>query len=290
MVIHVGIAGWSYDDWKGRVYPPSCKDTLAFCARYVGLLEVNSTFYRTPTPVVTSRWIERTQARRTLFTAKLGQVFTHERRLQANEVDAFRAAMQPMAAAGRLRALLAQFAHSFAFDERAREHLARMVASFADLAPIAVEVRHAGWQSEPAIEFLRGLDVSLVHLDYPTRPGWFDLALTGVNAHDLAYFRLHGRNAEAWGRKDRKRDEVYDWEYSATEVDAVALRLRTIAKQAGTTLVIANNHFEGKAMKLALELVARTTSAPVEVPELLLSTYPDLATVARRTGQGRLFD
>ena len=66
--------------------------------------------------------------------------------------------------------------------------------------------------------------------------------------------------------------------------------LRTIAKQAGTTLVIANNHFEGKAMKLALELVARTTGTLVEVPELLVSTYPDLATVARRTGQGRLFD
>ena len=289
MVVHIGIAGWSYDDWKGKVYASGCKDTLAFCARYVQLLEVNSTFYRTPNPAVTARWIERTRALGTLFTAKLGQVFTHERRLSATDIDAFRAAMQPMSASGRLRALLAQFAHSFACDEGARDHLTRVVATFTDVAPIAVEVRHGSWQTPSALAFLRGLDVSLVHLDYPTRDTSFDLRLTGVHAHDLAYFRLHGRNAEAWGRKGAERDEVYDWVYSAAEVDDVALRLRAIAQQAGTTLVVANNHFEGKAMKLALELVAKTSGAKVAVPDLLLATYPDLATVARRTGQGRLF-
>ena len=33
-----GIAGWSYDDWKGVVYPRGCKDTLRFCAEHVDLI------------------------------------------------------------------------------------------------------------------------------------------------------------------------------------------------------------------------------------------------------------
>lgn len=290
MAVHVGIAGWSYDDWKGKVYPARGADTLAFCARYVDLLEVNSTFYRTPSPATTADWVERTRGRGTLFTAKLGQVFTHRRSLATREVDAFIAALAPMLESGRLRALLAQFPASFVDNAESRGHLSRVVAAFAGTAPLALEVRDASWQTAAALTFVRGLGVSLVHLDYPVRPGGFDLDLTHVHAHDLAYFRLHGRNADAWWRKGARRNEVYDWDYAACEVDDVGRRLTAITSAVGTTFVVANNHFEGKAMKLALELVARRDGTKVDVPELLLATYPSLAAIATRRGQGRLFD
>jgi len=289
MAVHVGIAGFAYEDWKGKVYPANCTDQLAFCARYVGLVEINSTFYRTPSAETTAAWAERTRARGTLFTVKLGQTFTHRGELMAEEVATFREALLPLAASGRLRALLAQFAFTFTDTPKHRRRLERVVAAFAATAPLAVEVRHASWQAEPGLAFLRGLGVSLVHLDHPARAGSFALDLTGVQAHDLAYFRLHGRNAEAWWRKGAGRDEVYDWTYASAEVDDVAKRLRTIAATVGTTFVVANNHFEGKAMKLALELVARHEGRKVDVPELLLATYPELRTIATRTGQGHLF-
>jgi uncharacterized protein YecE (DUF72 family) len=46
-VIRVGPAGWSYPDWEGRVYPrprPAGFHPLAFIARYVDCVEVNSSF------------------------------------------------------------------------------------------------------------------------------------------------------------------------------------------------------------------------------------------------------
>ncbi len=43
-----GIAGWSYDDWRGVVYPRSCQDTLRYCAEFVDYIEINSAFYRFP--------------------------------------------------------------------------------------------------------------------------------------------------------------------------------------------------------------------------------------------------
>ncbi|HLU39006.1 MAG TPA: DUF72 domain-containing protein [Planctomycetota bacterium] len=288
-MLHIGIAGFSYEDWKGKVYPARGVDPLAFCARYVPLIEINSSFYRTPSPETVLDWVERTAPSGTRFTVKLGRLFTHERRLAPAEVAAFREALLPLSAAGRLCAVLAQFPFSFTAGARGRDWLARVVDTFAPSAHVAVEVRSATWQSDEALAFLRERGASLVHLDYPARPGWFDPAFPGIDDGGLAYFRLHGRNAEAWGRRDAERDELYDWNYSAAEVDDVVLRLREIVARARTTLVVANNHFEGKAMKLALELTAAVERRKVAVPELLLATYPDLARIASGAGQGRLF-
>ena len=49
--ILVGPAGWSYADWRGRVYPERAGtkfDTLALVARYFDTVEINSSFYYPP--------------------------------------------------------------------------------------------------------------------------------------------------------------------------------------------------------------------------------------------------
>ena len=286
--VHIGIAGWSYADWKGKVYPPGCRDALAFCARFVSLLEVNSTFYRTPPPTMVASWVERTEVAGTLFTAKLPGLFTHERRLDAAAIEGFATAMRPLAASGRLRALLAQFSFAFTDSAGARAHVARLVQEFGAIAPLAVEVRHVSWQAEAALAFLRGLGVSVVHLDHPVGREGFTLGEPGVDAAGFAYFRLHGRSP-AWFDKAAGRDQVYDWLYAPDEVGVLQGRMAAMAAGNDETFVVANNHFEGKAMKVALELSAAHLGASVDVPELLLATYPDLGSIARRRGQGSLF-
>src|SRR6266508_3820541 len=45
--IRVGPAGWSYADWRGRVYPEGAGtkfDTLSLVARYFDTVEINSSF------------------------------------------------------------------------------------------------------------------------------------------------------------------------------------------------------------------------------------------------------
>ena len=74
-----GVAGWSYEDWKGIVYPRNCKDTLRAVAQRVGLIEINSTFYGLPSAKNCRSWIERTADLGTQFTAKLPKEFTHDR-------------------------------------------------------------------------------------------------------------------------------------------------------------------------------------------------------------------
>jgi uncharacterized protein YecE (DUF72 family) len=251
-----GVAGWSYADWKDVVYPRNCKDTLRAVAQKVDLIEINSTFYGAPTAKNSKSWVERTADLGTSFTAKLPHEFTHERQFDDAFTAQVREGFAPLCASGRLLGLLAQFNHEFPFTAGAVEHVARLAQAFGGDAALFVEVRHASWNAEPALDALRGLQVGVLDLDYPGMVGGFSRDVAGVpTPGGVAYFRLHGRN-KAWFKKGAGRDEVYDWEYSPREVLQIEQRLQRIAQDRTRTLVVANNHFHGKAMKLVEELLA----------------------------------
>ena len=115
--LRFGIAGWSYDDWKGVVYPAGCKDTLRFCAGFVDCIEINSSFYRTPAVRTCASWVQRTAELPFFFTAKLPRVFTHDQRLENADVAEVREAFAPMVEAGALRMWLAQFSYRFTAEQ-----------------------------------------------------------------------------------------------------------------------------------------------------------------------------
>ena len=45
--IKIGVAGWSYKDWEGIVYPASLKSAgkLGYMAAYFDMVEINTSFY-----------------------------------------------------------------------------------------------------------------------------------------------------------------------------------------------------------------------------------------------------
>src|SRR5665213_345115 len=80
-VIKVGVAGWSYKDWSGFVYPPAIKSPqrLGYLAQFFDVVEINTSFYGPIKPGVAREWC-RTVAdanRDFVFTAKLYRAFTH---------------------------------------------------------------------------------------------------------------------------------------------------------------------------------------------------------------------
>lgn len=287
--IRCGIAGWSYDDWRGVVYPRGCRDPLRFCAEFVDYIEVNSTFYQIPVARNCASWVERVDGLPTLFSAKLPREFTHDLLDDPDLVAATRAGFAPLAASGRLRTLLAQFSYRFACTEANVAHLGWICDQFVEVAPLTVEVRHRSWAETRGLDVLRGLGVAVAHLDYAGADSGFGLDDTGLHgSHGLAYLRLHGRN-QAWFDKEAGRDQVYDYEYPAAEVEGIAARAARLARAAQETVVIGNNHFQGKAMKVVVELLAHLEDrGEVPVPEPLVRTYPSLAAIARRP-PGMLF-
>ncbi len=103
--LYIGPAGWDYPDWQGVVYPPAVKGPgrLAFLATLFNVVEINVTFYRPIAPKDAARWLAAVAAHPEFrFTAKLWQVFTHERRGAAPEWDQFKEGLAPLKDAGRL--------------------------------------------------------------------------------------------------------------------------------------------------------------------------------------------
>src|SRR5690606_17229011 len=59
-MILIGTSGFSYDDWRGRWYPPNLPKAkmLDAYADVFNALEINATYYRTPTPSTAQRMID----------------------------------------------------------------------------------------------------------------------------------------------------------------------------------------------------------------------------------------
>jgi len=292
-MIRVGVAGWSYDDWDGIVYPahkPSRFDRLAYLAGFFDTLEINSTFYRIPQARVTQSWARRVQDRPDFrFTAKLYQGFTHKRaELQGGEEAAFHEAMQPLLEAGVLAGVLVQFPYSFRPGAASCEVLERIVEAFGALR-LVVEIRHADWDSGEFFDYLRRHDVGFCNLDQPRIVSSIGPTETATSA--IGYVRLHGRNADNWFRRKAEPWERYDYQYAEEELVPWVTRIRRIAEQTADVFIIANNHYRGKAPLAALTLLAMLCGEKVPAPAELVAAYPQIAprAISRGSSQGRLF-
>ena len=299
-MLRFGVAGWDYPDWEGVVYPdphPRGFDRLEFLAGYLEAVEINVTFYRQPDPVATSGWARRVEAHPDfLFTAKLFRGLTHPERddpvLLQEQAARYREGVGPLATAGRLGAVLAQFPHRFHDDPASRAHMEQVARRLEGL-PIVAEFRHRSWDHEEALRFLHGLGVGFCNIDQP--PVGATLRPTGHVTAKVAYIRLHGRNAEHWFRGDGPAHARYDYLYSEEELRPWSERALRLAERAEEVFVIANNHYRGKGPANALMLKAMASQTRVAAPAALTRAYRGLAAHARpdergRPRQGRLFD
>lgn len=259
----IGPAGWSYKDWAGKVYPdppPPGFDPLAYLAQSFPCLEINSSFYRPPTPAMSEAWAKRTPDA-FVFTAKAWERFTHDRE-KFTEADArlFQEGLAPLLAAGKLGALLLQFPWFFEDGPAARDRIRRAADALRGWAPLVIELRHHSWLD--ALDFLRGQELNFCNIDQPKS----STAITGTRivTGPVAYVRLHGRNAEAWFRKDAGRDEKYDYLYSREELRLWEEAIREM--EAEKTFLILNNHFQGKAIANAFMLMKALGKAAVPPP------------------------
>lgn len=284
--IAVGVAGWSYPDWVGFVYDRSVRDGLAFLADYVDMVEINSTFYRPPNAKQASSWLRRTDSHpHFFFTAKLSREITHEGSRDEDFLRGYLEGLRPLTEAGKLEAVLAQFRYDFADSDEARDHVRWISEHVMPHVPLVLEVRHRSWQQDGALSFLREIGVSVAHLDYPMGRQSFDVDVCPIGS--IGYFRLHGRNAQAWFDSSAGRDETYNYYYGRSEREGLVERSRRIAKQFRSLTIVANNHYQGKEVANALQLKAALSGSPVPVPPRLLERYEELRDIADQASLAR---
>lgn len=314
--VRVGTSGWSYPSgegtWNGLFYPASRSkragtagfDELRFYAEHFDTVEVNSTFYGQPREEVTRSWVARTPPGFE-FSVKLYQKFTHPKmfreaalsrapghagslldllaQVTPADIDEFRRGVAPLAEAGKLGPVLAQFPPSFTSDAASREYLAHLLRALGDY-PVAVELRHKSWSDAfgDTLDLLNGFGAALVQIDEPQ----FRLSIRQNRLPNITgcyYMRLHGRNAAQWWHPGT-RDDRYNYLYSADELrefSGPADAARRLVKKA---YLYTNNHFSSKSVVNAVMLKHQLGDPiPGEYPRTLVERYPeirDLVTVA----------
>ena len=314
-MIRIGTSGWSYPSgkgtWNGVFYPkprPRGFDELAYYAEHFDTVEVNSTFYRVPEAPQVAKWVERTPAD-FLFAVKLYQKFTHPDMYLKKaggtdwspslvDIDLFRAGIEPLAAAGRLGALLLQFPPSLHAEPASRDYLSWLLDQLRDY-PCVVEVRHASW-FEAGGELAARLEPTGAGLVVADDPETTKMT-SGVFFEDGAakktpdvisaplYLRLHGRNAAAWWHHDAAEDR-YNYLYSPAELRPFADRATDAAAAGRRVMAFMNNHYSAKAVANAAVLKSQVgQDIPGEYEPEMVERYSDLrGLVSVRPAPGRL--
>jgi uncharacterized protein YecE (DUF72 family) len=316
--LRIGTSGWNYPTgrgtWNGIFYPPPRKrpkgfDELAFYASHFDTVEVNSTFYGQPRAEVSRQWAARTPAGFE-FSIKLYQKFTHPKMYNERvagslapeaaamgdgdwleaitkpnqaDLDEFRRGIDPLASAGKLGALLAQFPPSFKETPASRDYLASLLTALAGYQ-VAVELRHRSWSDRvgETLELLNHFQAAWVQIDEPKFK--FSIRQNYLpNVEGFYYMRLHGRNVAQWWRHAKSEDR-YDYLYSADELrefsDTAGAARRLVKK----LYLYTNNHFSAKSVANAA-MIKQQLGEPLEgeYPPEFLERYPELVGAVKLT-------
>jgi uncharacterized protein YecE (DUF72 family) len=309
--VRVGPAGWSYPDWEGIVYPahkPRTFHDAAYLAQFFDTIEINASFYQPLRATLAKQWLAQVEANpKFLFTAKLWQKFTHEKDATAGDEAAVREGFDALREGGRLGAVLLQFPFSFHNTPENLAYLKQLLEKFQDY-PLVVEVRHASWSGKSESgrpesgkpgggkaapdkafeELLRERRVGFCNIDQPIIGKSLGPSERATSA--VGYVRLHGRRYDTWFTDDPKVPgfERYNYLYSVEELEPWAGRVRKVASHAEMTFVITNNHYQGKSVVNALELLRLLRGEKVKVPETLRQHYPRLEAIASEPATERL--
>jgi uncharacterized protein YecE (DUF72 family) len=289
--IHVGTCSWAEKSLieSGEFYPKgvsSAEDRLKYYASHFDTVEVDSTYYAIPALHTTELWAERTPASFLFHVKVYGALTGHgtdprtlpktlrelfpvaereQRTIHIKEpellkavADAFTASLAPLRTAGKLGVLVFQFPPWFWFKTADLDYILKCRELMGDL-PIAVEFRHGSWLTDhhrgEVLKFLRDNGITYVTADEPQYGTLATVPFLPEVTTEIAYFRLHGRNREAWLKKGVETSERYDYLYSTGELRAFAAAVEKVASRAKKVFVMFNNCRAGHAMKNALEIL-----------------------------------
>jgi uncharacterized protein YecE (DUF72 family) len=154
--VFIGTSGWAYSSWKPGFYPQKLpqKQFLEYYATQLNSVEVNYTFRRLPTAAALASWLAASGAG-FRFSFKAPQRITHILRLKncSEAVAELSRALAPMAAAGRMGAVLFQLPPNFKADVQRLESF--LADASGDGLRMAFEFRHSSWFCDEVYDALR---------------------------------------------------------------------------------------------------------------------------------------
>ncbi len=244
--IHIGTQGWNYDAWVGPFYPEGTRaaDYLTIYARAFDTVEVDSTFYAIPAVKTVRGWAQRTPDN-FLFTLKLPQEITHERRLRGVD-ELAREFFDTIRELGhKLGPVLIQLGPDFGPNELPA--VARFLPSLPRDIRFAIEFRQRGWIHEGLLALLAEHNVALTLSDGRWLQRKQMLQFVAAPTADFRYIRLMGQDQSIVDYSRIQLDRTRDLEAWSEVLSAETDDRRE-------TFIYVNNHFAGHSPQSAREL------------------------------------
>ena len=286
--ILVGSCSWTDPTLiaSGRFYQPgvtSAEARLRFYTEQFPIVEVDSSYYAPPSARNSALWAARTPDDFVFNVKAYGLLTGHPTRvdrlpgwiaaaldepargkknaylkdLDAATVDrlwqAHREALEPLAAAGKLGAVLFQFPPWFVRSGEHEDYLRALPRRLPGW-PLAVELRGGDWLSDSAaagtLRLLEDAGLSFVAVDEPQGFRSSTPAVVAATA-PLSIVRLHGRNAETWEARTRVASDRFKYLYADRELEEWVPRVRELARHSAAVHVLFNNNYEDWGMRNA---------------------------------------
>jgi uncharacterized protein YecE (DUF72 family) len=277
--IKVGTASWTDRTLLASGWYPAAAGTpekrLAFYATRFPLVEVDATYYSPPAEQTAQLWVDRTPPGFTfnikafsLLTghptavAKLYKDLrpaTDARNVYPKDLSAqayeevwtrFLSALDPLARAGKLGAVLFQFPPWFTIRRSNKQYLLEVERRCRPLR-VVFEFRHASWfdgdNAQETLGFLREHSLPYVCVDMPQGHRSSVPPVLAATA-DLSVVRFHG-HSDKWTSRDIY--ERFGYLYSDDELRQWAPKLRALADEAAETHVLMNNCYSSYAQRNA---------------------------------------
>ncbi|MGH9747103.1 MAG: DUF72 domain-containing protein [Candidatus Acidiferrales bacterium] len=246
--LRIGTSAFTANGWVGSFYPKGMqpRDFLTYYAANFSTVEIDSTFYHTPSRSTVIGWAEKTP-KGFLIAAKVPQVITHEKCLVDCEDDLreFVSAMELLD--DKLGPMLLQFAYFNKEKFKTGEEFLARLRPFLKKLPkgyrFALEIRNKNWLNEELADLLRKHNVALALQDQLWMPLPSAMKFDYLTA-DFTYVRLLGdrkgieKITKTWDKVIVNRGkELRSW----VEVCERAV------KRGVSTYVYVNNHYAGHA-------------------------------------------
>ncbi len=291
--VYYGTSSWTDRTLleSRRFYPQgmgSPEQRLRYYAERFPLVEVDSTYYALPSERNSALWVERTPPH-FVFNVKafslltqhpaavnslpqrvrdeLGENALKKKRLYPKDLPPeahkliwymFESALQPLADAGKLGAVLYQFPPWFVPSSANLDYLDQLAERSS--LPAAVEFRGGGWmvegKRERTLERLRKLGMTYVVVDEPQGFKSSTPPVVASTSEELAMVRFHGHNAENWEKPGLTAAERFQYLYSDDELGQWVKPVRELAGEAKQVHVLMNNCYADYGVRNASQMAA----------------------------------